>query len=99
MLQGVKGEGRRLFQVKSNYFRSKENLSAVGVTIARLVSAVFQSRPALLDLWVYDRGKAKMTGFFLFSFAHFCQGRYRRKIVSVTFDSISLHMCRHLTKR
>jgi hypothetical protein len=93
--KGSKGNGGRLFQVKSNYFRSKENLSAVSVTIAKLVGAAFQNRSALLDLWVYDRGKAKMAGFFLFSFPNFCQGRYRRKKVS---DSI-LSTCTGTSQR
>jgi hypothetical protein len=41
LLQGVQRDDSRLFQAKSNYFRSKENLSAVGVTTAKLVGAVF----------------------------------------------------------
>jgi len=95
MLQGVKGDGGRLVQVKSNCFRSEENLSTASVTIAKLVGAAFQNRSALLDLWVYDRGKAKMAGFFLFSFPNFCQGRYRRKKVS---DSI-LSTCTGTSQR
>jgi hypothetical protein len=50
--KGVQRDGSRLFQAQSNCFRSKENLSAVGVTTAKLVGAVFQSRPALLDIWI-----------------------------------------------
>jgi hypothetical protein len=52
MLQEVKGDSSKLFQVNSNYFRNKENLSTAGVTIAKLVGAAFQSQPASLHLWV-----------------------------------------------
>jgi hypothetical protein len=93
----VKGMAAGFFKLSPITFAAAETCLVVGVTTASWPAQSFFNSASSFRPLGLDRGKAKITGFFRFSFPNFCQGRYRRKRASRTINSTFLSL-RHLTK-